>query len=215
MLFRACGWCLQPCRDCPWAPGTASPAHSKGQTCLGHGDLASAPFAEYPKPDRLVWGGKARTLSGSGHLRCVAYIAERPPHPKPQAGDALAAFCLKSHLCQASSSSHPASSRPQPLPATLPYSCTALTQASWLQGLLGSRAETAVLWLCPLPSGSLPCSGQMTVHTHRLHHQLPGDCLSWSTLPTPLPCLCTCPSTHSSDEPSTQQVFPGSPLMLC
>lgn len=44
-------------------------------------------------------------------------------------------------------------------PSNSPYSCTALTQASWLQGLLGSRAETAVLWLCPLPSGSLPCSG--------------------------------------------------------
>ena len=79
MLFRACGWCLQPCGDCPWAPGTVSPAHSKGQTRLGHGDLASAPFAEYPKPDRLVWGGKAHTLSGSGHLRGVAYIAESPP----------------------------------------------------------------------------------------------------------------------------------------
>lgn len=44
---------------------------------------------------------------------------QRAPR-KPQAGDALVAFCLKSHLCQVSSSSHPASSRLQPLPATLP-----------------------------------------------------------------------------------------------
>lgn len=185
MLFPACGWCLQPCGDCPWAPGTASPAHSKGQTCLGHGDLDSAPFAEYPKPDRLVWGGKAHTLSGSGHLRGVAYIAESPPQ-------ASGGRCPRGLLPEIASLPGfllfpPCILQAPAAPSNSPYSCTALTQASWLQGLLGSRAETAVLWLCPLPSGSLPCSGQMTVHTHRLYHQLPGDCLSWSTLPTPLP----------------------------